>query len=34
MDEHKINKDIYHPYVCEECMNWHIGHYDKKGKKK
>lgn len=29
MDKRKINKDIYHPYVCSECGMWHIGHYKK-----
>lgn len=26
MDKRKINKDIYHPYICSECGMWHIGH--------
>jgi hypothetical protein len=24
--KHHINSDKYHPYVCSECGQWHIGH--------
>ena len=27
MDKRKIDKDIYHPYVCPDCGMWHIGHH-------
>lgn len=35
MEDHHINSDIYHPYVCSECGCWHIGHHKfaKKNKK-
>ena len=33
MEEHHINSDIYHPYVCGECGQWHIGHNKQKSKK-
>ena len=26
MDNHHINKDKFHPYVCLDCGMWHIGH--------
>ena len=26
MDKRKIDKDVYHPYVCPDCGMWHIGH--------
>ena len=26
MDERRINKDIFHPYICPDCGMWHIGH--------
>ena len=26
MTEHNINQDLYHPYICQECGMWHIGH--------
>ena len=29
---HKANPK-YHPYVCEECGSWHIGHSKPKKKK-
>lgn len=34
MEKHRINSDIYHPYVCSECGQWHIGHHHKKKKQK
>ena len=34
IEEHHINSDIYHPYVCSECGQWHIGHHKKKKLKK
>ena len=27
MDRRRVNKDVYHPYVCSECGMWHIGHH-------
>lgn len=30
MDRRKINKNKYHPYVCDDCGMWHIGHYHEK----
>lgn len=32
--EHRINPDIYHPYVCSECGQWHIGHNKKRKRAK
>lgn len=32
--EHHINSDIYHPYVCRECGQWHIGHHKKRKRTK
>ena len=32
MRKHHINEEIYHPYICKECMMWHIGHYKKETK--
>ena len=26
MDEHKIDKNKFHPYICSDCGMWHIGH--------
>lgn len=26
MDIKKINKNVFHPYVCPDCGMWHIGH--------
>jgi len=36
MEKNKINKDIYHPYICSECGMWHIGHsqWEKKKSRK
>ena len=34
MEEHHIKSDIYHPYVCSECGQWHIGHHKNAKKKK
>lgn len=30
IQENKINDCKYHPYVCVECGQWHIGHREKK----
>ena len=27
MHDKGINQNIYHPYICRDCGNWHIGHY-------
>ena len=32
MERKRISKDVYHPYVCSECGQWHIGHYTNKKK--
>lgn len=34
MKTHRINKNIYTPYVCPDCGMWHIGHSHKRNKKK
>ena len=34
MDEHRIDKDVYHPYVCSECGMWHIGHRKERKKRR
>lgn len=26
IEKRHINKDIYHPYVCSDCGQWHVGH--------
>lgn len=31
---HHINILKYHPYICSECGQWHIGHNRHKPKKK
>ncbi len=30
MSNHHINNKKYHPYVCSDCGQWHIGHSKKK----
>lgn len=32
MENHHINKDKFHPYVCSDCGMWHIGHSKVKSK--
>lgn len=32
MNEHNINKEVYSPYVCRDCGQWHIGHFHKRKK--
>lgn len=34
MDSKRINKDVFHPYLCSECGLWHIGHIFKKNRKR
>lgn len=34
LDENDIDKDVYHPYVCPECGQWHIGHHRNKMERK
>ena len=29
-----INMDKYHPYICTDCGQWHIGHSSPKKSKK
>ena len=31
--DHHINSLKYHPYVCADCGQWHIGHHKSKKKK-
>lgn len=33
MEEHRINKDKFHPYVCPDCGMWNIGHSKKRERK-
>lgn len=29
MEKRHINKDVFHPYICQDCGMWHIGHTKK-----
>ena len=33
-EEHYKSKPQYHPYICADCGQWHIGHSKPKKKKK
>lgn len=30
IEKHHINSSKYHPYICHDCGQWHIGHSNKK----
>jgi hypothetical protein len=32
MEKHHINSSKYHPYICHDCGQWHIGHSNEKMK--
>ena len=32
IEKHHINRSKYHPYICSDCGQWHIGHSNKRKK--